>query len=40
VNRIREYILDNPTNWLGDEEFPGTIRMDRMHDKNGWFPVD
>ena len=31
LDRIREYILENPANWRGDENFPGNIRMDPVH---------
>ena len=31
LDRIRRYILDNPTNWAKYENFPGNIRMDRVH---------
>jgi len=32
LDRIRKYILDNPANWANDENFPGNIRMDKMHE--------
>lgn len=31
LDRIREYILENPMNWEHDEYFPGNIRMSRLH---------
>ncbi len=31
LDRIREYILENPANWASDENFPGNIRMDPLH---------
>jgi putative transposase len=32
LNRIRRYILDNPANWAHDENYPGNVRMDRLHE--------
>jgi putative transposase len=32
LDRIRQYILDNPINWATDEDYPKNIRMDRTHD--------
>jgi putative transposase len=41
LDRIRRYILDNPTNWLNDENFPQNIRMDRTHDgPEDWSALD
>ncbi len=31
LDRIREYILENPTNWKVDEGNPRNIRMDPLH---------
>lgn len=31
LNRIRDYIRDNPSNWDIDDHFPGNIRMDPVH---------
>jgi len=41
LDRIRQYILDNPINWTNDDNFPGNIRMDRAHEVNtGWSALD
>ncbi len=41
LDRIREYILDNPANWTGDENFPGNIKMDPLHRGNrDWSALD
>ncbi len=37
LDRIREYILENPANWTPDENFPGNIRMDTLH-RGGFTP--
>ena len=31
LDRVREYILENPMNWVIDEDSPGNIRMDILH---------
>jgi hypothetical protein len=41
LDRIRRYILDNPLNWDNDEDFPGNIRMDPMHESlEDWSALD
>jgi REP element-mobilizing transposase RayT len=40
LDRIREYILENPANWMIDDDFPRNIRMDRIHKgKADWSAV-
>jgi len=31
LDRIRKYILDNPANWVNDDNFSENIGMDRVH---------
>jgi REP element-mobilizing transposase RayT len=31
LDRVREYILENPANWLSDKEYPRNIPMDSLH---------
>ena len=31
LDRIRQYILDNPADWSKDDNYPRNIRMDRLH---------
>ena len=40
LDRIREYIRENPANWSTDEDFPRNMRLDRKQDKDGWFAPD
>jgi hypothetical protein len=41
LDRIRQYILDNPSRWRNDENFPEKIRFDPFHDESGGFsPLD
>jgi len=41
LDRIRRYILENPANWANDENFPGNIRMDKIHsEKESWSDLD
>jgi REP element-mobilizing transposase RayT len=41
LDRIRQYIIDNPMNWERDDNFPGNIRMDRTHDRpEDWSALD
>jgi putative transposase len=41
LDRIREYILENPINWRNDDSFPGNIRMDKGHrEKGDWSALD
>ena len=41
LDRIRKYILDNPANWANDENFPGNVRMDQLHEgEEGWWALD
>lgn len=41
LDRIREYILENPANWKADEYYPGNIRMDPVHRaRPDWSPLD
>ena len=41
LDRIREYILENPANWRSDEYYPGNMRMDPMHrNKPDWSALD
>jgi REP element-mobilizing transposase RayT len=41
LDRIRRYILDNSANWANDENFPGNIRMDRLHEgEEDWSALD
>ncbi len=41
LDRIREYILENPENWRGDENFPGNIRMGPLHrGEKDWSALD
>jgi putative transposase len=35
LDRIREYIRENPLNWEIDEEYPQNIRMDAIHRGGG-----
>jgi REP element-mobilizing transposase RayT len=32
LDRIRQYILDNPINWTNDDNFPSNIRMNHTHE--------
>jgi REP element-mobilizing transposase RayT len=41
LDRIRRYILNNPINWESDDNHPGNIRMDRMHEgEENWSALD
>ena len=41
LDRVREYILENPMNWVIDEDFPDNIRMDKIHKgKADWSPLN
>ena len=41
LDRIRRYIIDNPANWANDQNFPGNIRMDKMHwGQEDWSALD
>ena len=41
LDRIRQYIVDNPKNWTNDDNYPENIRVDRLHDGAGnWSSVD
>jgi putative transposase len=42
LDRIRKYILDNPANWENDDDFPGNIKMDNIHNEgeNRWLYSD
>ena len=40
LDRIRKYILDNPTNWANDDNFPKNVRMDRIFEGfDDWSPL-
>ena len=41
LDRIREYIIENPLMWNSDENYPENIRMDRIHSgTRDWSPLD
>ena len=41
LDRIREYIIENPLAWNSDENHPGNIRMDPIHSGiRDWSPLD
>lgn len=41
LDRIREYIIENPLAWNSDENHPGNIRMDPIHrGTRDWSPLD
>ncbi len=41
LDRIREYILENPMNWEVDKDHAKNIRMDPMHrGKSDWSALD
>ena len=41
LDRIREYILENPANWKADEYYPENIRVDPLHRGNrDWSALD
>jgi REP element-mobilizing transposase RayT len=41
LDRIRHYVIDNPKNWMNDDNYPENIRMDRLHDRaDNWSPLD
>jgi putative transposase len=37
LDRIRRYILDNPAKWMYDDNHPGNIRMENLHEGEGNF---
>ena len=41
LDRIRQYIIDNPMNWENDDNFPENIRQDRTHTgEEDWSALD
>lgn len=41
LDRIREYILDNPAEWNADEDYPRNVRVDPLHrGVRDWSPLD
>ncbi len=41
LDRIREYILENPVNWTSDEDNPRGLREDPLHrGPIDWSPLD